>query len=57
MIADCHMHTGFSSDSDAAPEAMAAQAVKLGMERICITDHFDMHSPGGEFLLDTDAYW
>ena len=57
MIADCHMHTGFSSDSDAAPEAMAAQAVKLGMERICITDHFDMDYPGGEFQLDTDVYW
>ena len=49
MIADCHMHTGFSSDSDAAPEAMAAQAVKLGMERICITDHFDMDYPEENF--------
>ena len=56
MIADSHMHTSFSSDSDAAPEAMAEQAGKLGMKSICITDHYDMDYPGGEFQLDTDAY-
>ena len=53
MISDCHMHTRFSSDSDAPLEEMAEQALKLGMKRICVTDHYDMEYPGGEFSLDT----
>ena len=57
MISDCHMHTGFSSDSDAKPEEMAEQAIRMGMEHICITDHFDMDYPGGEFALDTETYF
>ena len=57
MIADSHMHTRFSSDSEAGPEAMAEQACRLGMKSICITDHYDMDYPGGEFCLDTDAYF
>lgn len=56
MISDCHMHTRFSSDSDAPLEEMAEQALKLGMKRICVTDHYDMEYPGGEFSLDTASY-
>lgn len=56
MISDCHLHTCFSSDSDAGADCMARQAAGLGMERICVTDHFDMDYPGGEFYLDTEAY-
>ncbi len=56
MMSDCHMHTAFSSDSDAGMEAMAEQALRLGMEAVCITDHYDMDYPGGEFQLDTVSY-
>ena len=37
MIADCHMHTWFSSDSEARPEDMIEQAFRLGMKELCIT--------------------
>ena len=56
MIADCHMHTNFSTDSDTGMEEQVEQAIRLGMEHICITDHMDMDYPGGEFQLDTDRY-
>ncbi len=56
MIADCHMHTEFSTDSETRVEDQVEQAIRLGMEQICITDHMDMDYPGGEFQLDTDRY-
>ena len=56
MISDCHMHTCFSDDSNTPVEAMAERAISLGMKRICITDHYDMDFPDGEFTLDTAAY-
>lgn len=56
MLADCHMHTCFSEDSDSPVETMIDQAIRLGMRRICITDHYDMDFPKGEFQLDTEAY-
>ncbi len=62
MIADCHMHTQFSTDSDARPEEMIEQAIRLGMTELCITDHYDMDYPESletgerEFQLDTAAY-
>lgn len=45
MIADCHMHTSFSTDSKARPEEMIERAIALGMKEICITDHYDMDYP------------
>ncbi len=56
MIADCHLHTEFSDDSEAKVEAQVERAIVLGMKHICITDHMDMDYPGGEFFLDTDRY-
>lgn len=62
MKADFHMHTKFSSDSDAEPRDMIDHAIKLGLKTICFTDHFDKDYPEcysdiGDFLLDTDAYF
>ena len=54
MTADCHMHTNFSTDSETPIEEQVEQAIRLGMEHICFTDHMDMDYPGGEFQLDTD---
>ena len=41
-IADCHMHSFFSSDSEAPTEEMVKRAVELGLPAICLTDHYDM---------------
>lgn len=56
MIADCHMHTSFSADSETDICEQAERAIELGMSHICFTDHMDMDYPDGDFQLDSDAY-
>lgn len=58
MISDFHVHTNFSKDSTAPVKAQIEQAIKLGMEEICITDHLDYDVAGGkdDYPLDLDAY-
>lgn len=56
MISDFHLHTCFSADCETPVRSQVEQAVRLGMRAVCITDHFDMDFPGGEFQLDTPAY-
>ena len=36
--ADMHMHTWFSTDSEACPCDMADEAVRKGLKTICFTD-------------------
>lgn len=59
MKVDYHMHTHFSPDSIAKPEAMIERAIELGMESICITDHYDVTNVNGkiECNLKEDAYF
>ena len=57
MISDYHLHTQFSGDSHASPEAMVEQAIKLGMKSMCFTDHVDFDIPSTKFLIDEDAYF
>ena len=59
MYCDTHIHTSFSFDSDADPRSVAEQAVKLGIPRICITDHQDYLYPSDEqpWLIDLDRYF
>lgn len=61
MKADFHMHTNFSSDSDTRPEDMIKQSIKLGLDTICFTDHYDKdyprYSEEEEFQLDTEKYF
>ncbi len=61
MLWDTHMHTRFSTDSEAEPAAMAEQALRLGLKGICITDHMDYDYPSEseepEFLLDVAGYY
>lgn len=56
--ADYHMHTRFSSDSDAEPEDMIKGALEKGLETICITDHQDTDYPEGKdlFQIDMESY-
>ncbi len=41
MFADYHVHTEFSDDSRYPMEDVIRDAVKMGMDEICITDHVD----------------
>lgn len=56
MIADFHMHSAFSSDSEAAMEAMVGRGAACGMDIVCLTDHYDKDYGTGEFQLDTERY-
>ena len=57
--ADMHMHTWFSTDSEACPRDMADEAVSKGVKTICFTDHFDKDDLewGEEGIFDVDAYF
>lgn len=59
---DSHMHTRFSSDSEASVESMLDAAAAAGLSSVCITDHLDLDYPPDEefgahpFLFDIDEY-
>lgn len=57
--ADMHMHTWFSTDSEACSCDMADEAVRKGLKTICFTDHFDKDDLewGEEGIFDVDAYF
>lgn len=59
MLWDTHMHTHFSSDSDADCRDMIYSAQKKGLDGICFTDHLDIDYPNAptEFLIDFPAYF
>ncbi|MDE7298886.1 MAG: histidinol-phosphatase HisJ family protein [Lachnospiraceae bacterium] len=60
ITADFHTHTAFSSDSEAAPELMIEQAIRLGLKMLCITDHYDHLFPEQyelSFVFDMDAWF
>lgn len=54
---DYHMHTHFSGDSEASPREHIEQAISVGLDEICFTDHRDFDYPIDTFDLDTDAYF
>lgn len=41
MLCDYHVHTAFSDDSEYPMEQVVADAVGLGLEELCFTDHVD----------------
>ncbi len=57
---DLHLHSRFSSDSDADPADEITAAKKAGLSGICFTEHndFDYDNPESPnlFKLDFDAY-
>lgn len=59
-LCDFHLHSGFSSDSEAAPQVMIEQAAACGLPGICFTDHNDFDYPPEDgksvFQLSFDAY-
>lgn len=56
ILADCHTHSSFSSDSEEPLENQAISAVQKGLKILCVTEHYDPDYPDGEFRLDTQAY-
>lgn len=54
---DYHTHTYFSADSEANPREHILQAIKLGLDEICFTDHRDFDYPQCPFELDVDSYF
>lgn len=59
MLADFHMHTAFSGDSETPARAMIERAVSIGMKTMCITDHYDLDFPEepNVFLFDITQYF
>jgi len=63
MFPDYHLHSAFSSDSDADIYKIIESAKSKGLSSICITDHYDMDfpvfpdEPELTFDLDTDRYY
>lgn len=45
IIADSHVHSDFSSDSQAPMEQMIDRAIELGLKKIYFTDHMDYDYP------------
>ena len=41
MLADYHVHSEFSDDSDYEMEEVVKDAIDLGLDEICFTDHVD----------------
>ena len=42
ILADYHMHTSFSGDSEAPMESMIEKGIALGLKHMCFTEHMDM---------------
>lgn len=45
ILADYHMHTSFSLDSEAKMKDMIESALSKGLKQICITEHMDIGAP------------
>ncbi|MCL1950276.1 MAG: histidinol-phosphatase HisJ family protein [Turicibacter sp.] len=55
---DFHVHTHFSSDAKPSMEETVLQAIHMGLQEICFTDHveFDPAPPWDEEYLDVAVY-
>lgn len=62
ILADCHLHTHFSADSEASMEDMILAGIDAGLNTMCFTEHndFDMPElpdfPTEAWELNTDSY-
>ena len=58
ILADYHLHSSFSGDSEAPMESMILRGIELGLTQMCFTEHMDFDFPTGEFdfLVDMPAY-
>mgnify|MGYP003303821979 CR=1 FL=1 len=62
ILADLHMHSSYSTDSNAPMEEMILSAINKGLRTICFTEHIDLDfpetpdHPAGAFNLNPDAF-
>lgn len=62
ILADFHLHSSFSGDSEASMEEMIQKAISLGLKNICFTEHMDLDfpvtesCPEGYFETNVDSY-
>ena len=58
MLADFHLHSAFSGDSDACTEEMVRSGISKGLSELCFTEHLDADYPPADvcFDLDTPSY-
>lgn len=62
ITGDFHLHTSFSSDSEAPMASMIEQGITAGLSCLCITEHMDKdyvrRTPEDfDFEVDTEAYY
>lgn len=50
FLADCHMHSAISFDSQTPRAEMARAAAAQGLSYVCFTDHYDVIDEGGAFV-------
>lgn len=55
MLADYHMHTNFSDDSNYPMKDCIERAISLGFDEICFTEHID-HGCPTSFCCDCASY-
>ena len=62
ISADYHLHSSFSTDSDASMDEMIRQGISQGLKAMCFTEHNDFDYPPApdlpeeSFLLNPDSY-
>ena len=62
ILADYHLHSSHSGDSETPMEEMIQRGIGLGLEHMCFTEHMDMDyvyvkpEEEGMFELNTDSY-
>lgn len=57
MFADYHVHTYFSDDSDYPIEQVVKDAIQMGMQELCFTDHVDYGiKPDQDSLTSGERY-
>ena len=62
IIADQHLHTAFSEDSDTPMEKQIEAGINKGLKTMCFTEHMDKDFPKDNngktmFEVDTEAYY
>lgn len=62
ILADQHLHSSFSGDSDEKMLDMIEEGIEKGLKSMTFTEHMDLHfpvseeTPEGIFELNTDSY-
>lgn len=60
ILADYHMHSSFSGDSEVPMESMICSGIAKGLKHMCFTEHLDFHVtpdfPKVRFPIDMEAY-